>query len=309
MPLNERPRDGRATWRRWVRPALLGVACALTLLLAYGTLVEPRLILDRRTLEVTLPRLPAGAQPSVAVFSDLQVGMWGANTGMVERVVDDVVRRRPNGAVVAGDLVYSASPDPADQAAEVARLLAPLPRAGIPTYAVLGNHDHAVDAVDELAAALDAVGVGVLRNEAVPLPGPAPDIAAVHLVGLGAHVPGRTDAAAALAEVPDDAPRLVVMHNPVSFRTLPPGSAPVAVAGHTHCGQVALPGLPVWESLELRADERLALAGWAPEGYGAAGNALFVTCGIGFSRVPVRIGAPPQVVYVQLGAPAAAGGT
>jgi predicted MPP superfamily phosphohydrolase len=40
--------------------------------------------------------------------------------------------------------------------------------------------------------------------------------------------------------------------------------------------------------------------GFAPTAYGAEGNQLFVTCGIGFSLIPVRIGAAPQVVFFEL---------
>lgn len=273
---------------------LLGGGAVLALLLALAVLVEPRPALDRRTLEVSLPRLTAGTTATVAVFSDLRIGPGGAGTGVVERVVDEVVRLRPTGAVVAGDLVDGRSPDPAAAAAEVARLLAPLPRAGVPTYVVLGDQDHAADAPGELSVALEAVGVGVLRDEAVPLPGPAPDVAAVHLVGLDTHPPGHTGAAAALAELPDDAARLVVMHDPASFRALPPGSAPVAVAGHTLCGQDGLREAP-----EPRTGERPAHGGWAPEGYGAPGNRLYVTCGVG-SPLPRRTAAPPQLVLVDL---------
>ena len=39
------------------------------------------------------------------------------------------------------------------------------------------------------------------------------------------------------------------------------------------------------------------------EPYGAAGNELFVTCGIGFSVIPVRISAPPQLLLVELARP------
>jgi predicted MPP superfamily phosphohydrolase len=72
------------------------------------------------------------------------------------------------------------------------------------------------------------------------------------------------------------------------------------VAGHTHCGQVALPGTPHWSYLGLTEEEALVADGWAPQGYGEPGNAMFVTCGIGFSVVPVRINAPPQVVVFDL---------
>ena len=93
------------------------------------------------------------------------------------------------------------------------------------------------------------------------------------------------------------------MHNPASFPTLPAASAPLAVAGHTHCGQIAIPGFPMWSWLELRSNERVVTDGFSPPGYGADGNRLYVTCGIGFSVVPARISAPPQVVFFTLRAP------
>ncbi|WP_167761508.1 hypothetical protein [Blastococcus sp. CT_GayMR19] len=40
--------------------------------------------------------------------------------------------------------------------------------------------------------------------------------------------------------------------------------------------------------------------GWAPEDYGASGKRLFVSCGIGFSVVPVRINAFPEVAFFRL---------
>ncbi len=108
------------------------------------------------------------------------------------------------------------------------------------------------------------------------------------------------DVDAALADVPDGAPRVVLTHNPSIFPELPPDSAPLTLAGHTHCGQIAIPGLPGWSYLELTEQEEVVTDGWAPEDHGAEGNRLFVTCGIGFSVVPARINAPPQVAFFEL---------
>ncbi len=94
-----------------------------------------------------------------------------------------------------------------------------------------------------------------------------------------------------------------MLHNPTSFPRLPAGSAPLALAGHTHCGQIALPGSPRWSYLGLNEEEAVVADGYAPADYGADGNELFVTCGIGFSLVPVRINAPPQLVLVELARP------
>ncbi len=119
-------------------------------------------------------------------------------------------------------------------------------------------------------------------------------------MGIGPETRGLADVDEALSTVPDDAPRVVLMHNPTVFDELPAGTAPLAVAGHTHCGQVTLPGTPRWAYLALTSEEKIVADGWAPEDHGAEGNSLFVTCGIGFSLAPVRINAPPQVAFFEL---------
>ncbi|WP_164701611.1 metallophosphoesterase [Modestobacter sp. KNN46-3] len=285
--------------RRWsvrVGPALLA---ALVLLIGYGVLIEPRLVLDDDREEVELPRLPAEAAGlEVALLADMQIGMWWANTGMVERVVERVVEDEPDLVLLGGDFVYHAGPDVEPEVAAALDLLTPLLDAGIPTYAVLGNHDYASDAAEELTAALEGAGVPVLLNEAVQVPGTGAD--PLYVVGVGPVRPGLVDVDQALSGLPEDAPRVVLMHNPTAFPEMPPGSAPLTVAGHTHCGQIALPGLPRWSWLGLTEAEQVVADGWSPADYGAEGNALYVTCGIGFSAVPMRVNAPPQVVFFEL---------
>ncbi|CAN5169008.1 metallophosphoesterase [soil metagenome] len=288
-----------------MKRAAVAVAVALVLLLVYGVAVEPRLVLDEREITAELPGLDASWEgEQVAVFSDLQTGMWLANTGMVERVVDRVVEVDPAAVLLVGDFVYSKSPEVPEQVRDVVELLRPIPAAGIPTFAVLGNHDYAVGAADELTAALQELGVEVLRNDAVAVPS---DAAAggepLYVVGVGPTRPDLVDVDAALAGVPDTAARITMLHNPTSFPRLPAGSAPLAVAGHTHCVQIALPGLPRWSYLGLTEEEAVVADGYAPADYGADGNELFVTCGIGFSLVPVRINAPPQLLLVELERP------
>ena len=280
----------------------LALGTLLVLLLAYGVLIEPRVILDEEHAEVALPQLGdelAGTE--VAVLSDLQLGMWFANHGMVERAVEATLEADPDVVLLGGDFVYSSDPTIETQIDTLLDLIGPLIDSGIPTYAVLGNHDYKVGAADELTTALEDAGIPVLSNAAVPVPGPVDDPAEqLHVVGIGPDLPNRVDVDAALADVPDAAPRVVLMHNPTVFDQLPAGTAPLALAGHTHCGQVALPGTPDWAYLALTSEERIVADGWAPEGYGAEGNRMFVTCGIGFSVAPIRINAAPQVAFFTL---------
>ncbi|MFH5823462.1 metallophosphoesterase [Georgenia sp. AZ-5] len=270
--------------------------------LVYGVAIEPRLVLDERRYRAKLPELgQQWAGTHIAVFSDLQVGMWWDNTAMVERVVDRVVDERPAAALVAGDFLYGDSPSISQQLNTVVRLLQTLRTAGIPTFAVLGNHDYAVGGADPLTAALRDAGVRVLHNGAARIPAPHGTTGEpLYVVGLAPTRPGLTDIDKALAALPADAARVVLMHNPTAFPRLPAGTAPLALAGHTHCGQVAVPGLPRWSYLGLTEEEEVVADGFAPTAYGQRGNVLFVTCGIGFSLVPVRIGAAPQLVFFEL---------
>jgi predicted MPP superfamily phosphohydrolase len=287
---------------RWFKRISIALGVFVIVLLVYGMLIEPRLILDEEHAQVPMPGLTEeSAGTDIAVLSDFQLGMWFANQGMVQRALETAVAAEPDVVLLGGDFVYSTDPSIQTQIDTLLELMDPLLDSGIPTYAVLGNHDHKVDAAEELTTALKDVGITVLRNAAAPVPGTGDDPAEqLYVVGIGPDVPNLVDVDAALADVPDGAPRVVLMHNPTVFDELPAGAAPLTVAGHTHCGQVALPGSPEWAYLALTSEERIVADGWSPEGYGAEGNRMFVTCGIGFSVAPIRINAPPQIAFFTL---------
>lgn len=286
--------------QRFLTSAGLVVAVLVPALAVYGTAIEPRLVLEERRETIEIPSLGGSwTGQQVAVFSDLQVGMWWDNVDMIERVVDRVVDLHPAAVLIPGDFIYG-SESVEQKVATVGDVLQPLADAGIPTFAVLGNHDHESGGAEEVRAQLAGMGIEVLENESVALDPPAGGGDPLHLVGLAATRPGLTDVDAALDGLADDDPRVVMVHNPEGYLDLPAGSAPFTVAGHTHCGQIAAPATPDWSYLALTQEDEVVADGFAPEDHGAAGNTLFVTCGIGFSIVPVRINAPPQLLVVTL---------
>lgn len=226
--------------------------------------------------------------------------MWWANTRMVDRAVREVVDEDPDLVLLPGDFLYGEDSSVTRQARQVVDHLRPLTDTTTPVVAVLGNHDHATGGAREITRALEDAGVRVLHNDAFTVTREGEPL---HVVGLAATRPGLTDVRAALSDVPPKAPRLVMMHNPTAFPRLPARSAPLAVAGHTHCGQVVLPGPSGWSHVALSGEEKTVAEHWAPPSYGAEGNRLYVTCGLGFSLVPVRINAPPEVALFMLRAP------
>jgi len=144
--------------------------------------------------------------------------------------------------------------------------------------------------------------VRVLENEAVPVaPSGEEGVQndALYVVGIGSYMAGKNRPPVALEEVPEPAARLVVMHNPDAFAGVPAHAAPLAVAGHTHGGQLRLPYAPEWTYLTYVAEARIHADGWIHD-YGQAGNRLYVNRGIGFSKLPLRINCPPEITLFTL---------
>lgn len=282
---------------RWM---LTGLALAVAAAVLWGGAVAPRLINERR-FDVAVPGLPAHWDGRrIAFVSDFQYGMWLANTGTARRIIARLVDEPPAAVLLGGDFLYSADPDPRRQVAAIVDLLRPLVDAAVPLYAVLGNHDVATGVAGTLANSLQEAGVTVLQNEAARLVLPDhPADAAFAIVGVGPHRPGRDRPQAAVAHLPPSAPRVVFMHHPASFPALPAGSAPLAIAGHTHCGQIRVPFTPRWSLIAWLEGLDVPMDGWAA-GYGRPGNRLYVSCGVGFSRVPIRLGARPELTVFTL---------
>lgn len=287
---------------------LLATLFALLVALALWSVLEPRFY-DVRREHAAIPGLPeAWDGERIALVSDFQIGLALGNDGTVREVVERIIRERPAVTLLAGDFVYHAGDDPATLVERVTELVRPLTAAGLPTYAVLGNHDYGMKHDDgtpdevlarRVALSLEQLGIPVLENETVALPAPNGSGEMLYLVGLGASWPENVDADAALDGVPAGSPTVVLMHNPNAFTELPPYSAPLALAGHTHGGQVRLPHTPEWTWMTFARTDTIHADGWI-SGYGAPGNRLYVTRGIGMSVLPVRLNCMPELTIIEL---------
>ncbi|MCX2524120.1 metallophosphoesterase [Larsenimonas rhizosphaerae] len=313
---------------RIIKRTVVTLAFALLATLVWGVVIEPY-TLDQRNTSATVPNLPrAWEGRRIALLADFQSGMWLDNTSLIDTITETLLRQRPAAVIIAGDFVYHPT-NTSDAAAAKRALntaneqktlmsldttlarLKPLMEAGIPVHAVLGNHDYAMasphDArlgfiADAVKKRIQQAGITVLQNRAVPLSLPDSNTTdqPLYLVGIGSHYAGNDHVEQALETLPADAARLVVMHNPASFPDFPAHTAPLAMAGHTHGGQMRLPGLPQWSWMSLFQSGPAHTDGWIEEDYGAPGNRLYVNRGIGFSMVPIRIDAPPELTMFTL---------
>ena len=300
-----------STTARFVRIA--GAAAGAAVLASlWAMAIEPRL-LDEQQLEVEVPYLPESWDGRrLALLADMQIGIRFGNTDTVRRAVRRAVACEPALVLLAGDFVYEAVRSPQSALRVLGSVLRPLAHAGIPSFAVLGNHDFGEEGskdarirlAQQVRATLETACIRVLENEAVTVGTSHTDEAPLFVVGIGPHIPHRDDPLQAISRVPEHCPRVVVMHNPSSFAGLPPDSAPFALAGHTHGGQLRIPFLPRLSLGRLTVSWPEYVDGWI-DGLGQSGNHLYVNRGLGFSRRPMRFGCPPELTVVTLRSPAA----
>jgi uncharacterized protein len=219
--------------------------------------------------------------------------------------------------LIAGDFVYNADSSVDDQMHEVVDLLHPLLADSIPIYAVLGNHDYSLMnehsqkenyVAGHVRRALEAAGVHMMDNvvEPLPLPRSAPrdsaDTAAaqpLYLAGIGERWAKNDHTLETMAKIPAGAPRLVFMHDPDDFADIPAGQAPMAIAAHTHGMQLGIPFVSDYIWRHHFSARGSGLEGWIDH-YGEPGNRLYINRGIGFSAVPARVHAVPELTVVTL---------
>lgn len=285
---------------------LLGGLGLLGLLVAWG-LVEPHVLNLEEEIAI-IPDLPKSWEgQKIGQLSDFQIGMWADNPGTARRGVKKLVEIQPAAVLISGDFIYHAGPDPAAEIEEAVGIVRPLVEAGIPTYAVLGNHDYGMSSktvepgiklASRLETELEAAGIVVLENESIEMRLPNSNDT-LFLAAVDSLWANQADVDAALKGIPTNSPTVALMHNPDTFEFFPANSAPLAVAGHTHGGQMRIPGLPQWSWLRFVQKDKVYADGWA-KGYGKPGNNLYVNTGIGMSNIPIRIFCPPEVTIFTL---------
>ncbi len=272
---------------------------------------------------ITPPGWTPGLKLRVAVIADLHACEPWMSVERIEHIVRQTNALEADAILLLGDYVvghrlgkFSTPVTVGEWAAPLGKLKAPL---GV--HAVLGNHDwwDEGEVQDRRAGptragkALEAVGIPVYENKAVRL---IKDGKPFWLAGLGdqwafwrrdedhdddaqgdeharRQYTGVDDLPGTLGQLTDDAPVILMAHEPDIF---PQVSARVALtlSGHTHGGQFRIFGYsPVVPSL---FGNRFAY------GHVVEGNRhLIVSGGLGCSKLPLRLGTPPEIVVVDLG--------
>ena len=291
--------------RRQFLKGLLGAFLAGLFVSVYGFFIEPMLRLRVARWRIS-PSRWTGGPLKIAILADIHMGEPFVTLKRLKRLVTRTNALGADMIVILGDLeaghrFVTRTVPMRDTARELARLTAPL---GV--HAVLGNHDWWHDRAAQargggpsaVAETLRAAGIPVLQNDAVKL---GQGKRAFWLAGLEDQLAigigpmrfrGLDDLPATLASITDDAPAILLAHEPDIFPQVPERFA-LTLSGHTHGGQVRLFGYsPVVPSA---FGNRFAY-GHVREGR----RDLVVSGGIGCSILPIRLGMVPEITLVEM---------
>ncbi|MFZ2017698.1 MAG: metallophosphoesterase [Methyloceanibacter sp.] len=231
---------------------------------------------------IVSPRLPKAFDGfTILQLSDLHVEM---SEGAMDRVVALLKDASYDLCVLTGD--YRAKTWGPHEAAisGVARVRAAL-RGEV--YGVLGNHDTIL-----MLPALEAMGITMLLNESKIIERSGERL---HLVGIDdAHYYRMDNLDKAAADIPPGAFSILISHTPEIYRQAAHADFDVLLSGHTHGGQICLPGrIPL--TLDSVLPRSMGSGAWRYHDMSG-----YTSVGAGSSIVPVRFNCPPEITLHRL---------
>lgn len=237
-----------------------------------------------RRVSLEFPNLPAALNGfQILHLSDFHIE---GTPGLTESLAPILSSLRPDVCVMTGDYRFedhgSSEPVWPLMRKVVSAIHAPL---GI--FGILGNHDSS-----EIAHGMEELGVRMLINEAV---GIGDSDAPLWLAGVDDPFDYQChDLARALELVPDGSFTVLLAHAPEIFEEAESEGVNLYLSGHTHAGQIRLPGIGA-----VRQNARCPRAYTA--GHWTHGRMQgYTSAGVGCSGLPVRFGCPPEIVLLEL---------
>lgn len=232
--------------------------------------------------DITLAGLPAAFDGYTLLhLSDLHLDM---SADFVHALIERVRAVDYDLCVLTGDYRYRTR-GPYQPALDGLAQLRPHLKGKV--YAVLGNHD-----TIRMVPGMEDLGIRVLLNESVRIERHG---AAIHLAGIDdAHYYRVDNLHKAAHDIPHEDISILLSHTPEPYRNAAHADFRVMLCGHTHGGQICLPGgFPLITDCDCpRAFARGPWRYHELVGY--------TSVGAGSSIVDVRLNCPPEITLHRL---------
>ncbi|HUI75020.1 MAG TPA: metallophosphoesterase [Candidatus Acidoferrum sp.] len=263
---------GKITQRPAARRIFRCLLILPVLALIDGLFIEPNWI------QVTHWTVPGNVSATlkIAELTDLHSSHVGFREKRLLKLLDE---EAPNIIVVTGDTL-SGWGTYRGESEILKRLHAPL---GV--WLVRGNWEISHPLKHERQF-YENLGVHFLLNQCAEVrPG-------IWLIGLDDPTFGHANLSEALANVPSNAYRIALFHSP-QFFSASAGQYDLALAGHSHGGQVRIPFLkPVW----LPKGVGPYVEGWFEKN----GSRMYVSRGLGMTLLPIRFDCRPELALITI---------
>ena len=224
----------------------------------------------------------------IVQLSDTHLGPWQSVARLRDQI-SQLVARDPDLVMLTGDFLTMESMGSPGCLEEALRPLQPIADR---CAAIFGNHDH--EAPHHVRDAMDAIGIPLLIDDEACFETP---IGPVQVVGSD-YI--SRDRHAHLSSLLDRFPRreshlrLLLLHDPLAFHSVPHDEVDLVLSGHTHGGQVGLVSFGFdWTVLSRSR--------WPDQGLFARGaSRLYVHRGTGFYGFPLRVGVPAEFSVLEI---------
>ncbi|MVA26925.1 metallophosphoesterase [Agrobacterium vitis] len=292
--------------RRTFFKLLAGTAAGILSLGGYAGAVEPLLRLETTRYKLSPPGWPKGQSLRIVALADFHACEPWMPAERIARICDYANTLGGDVILLLGDYMSGmklvTGVVPPEQWAKALSVL----KAPYGVHAVCGNHDWWQDTEAQLQRlpetmahrALRSVGINAMSNSVVRL---GSDDQPFWVAGLedqwaylsGNHrIRGLDDLPGTLVKVTDNAPVILLAHEPDIFPTVP-DRVSLTLSGHTHGGQVNLFG---WTPVVPSRFGSRYVYGHREEG----GRNIIVSGGLGCSVAPIRFGSPPEILVIDL---------
>jgi predicted MPP superfamily phosphohydrolase len=263
---------------RYIYPHLLGIWNP------YGSILTKRFSLAQISLAPPLwpQKLPA---IKILLLSDIHAGIFLKAAALGE-IVDSLMELEPDLVGIAGDIVTGQSSD----LNGFLSALRPLSRAPLGAWYCFGNHDYFDGGAHHIREKLESVQIITLTNQSVVVKYGNGQFV---LGGIDDFTLGRPDWESLISN--NGAPHLLLAHHPDFFYQAVARNIALTLSGHTHGGQIR----PPWTPPLVRHSEFCLDEG----AYRHNDSVIVVSRGLGSVGLPIRYGADPEAVWIEVQSP------